>query len=160
MGPKGTGLLYIAKDAQTAIRPMQLEAGYNTYNDGSGVVNLACILGLAKAIEYLDNVGITQVEEHDLALRNRLYKAFQGVPDATIVSPPPGPTASPMLTLLLSDKFERQPFVKMLLDKHNISIRPTHKEFGFNGIRFSMHIFNTEKEVDRTAEVVRKELSA
>ena len=145
--------------AQTAIRPMQLEASYNTYTDGNGVVNLACILGLAKAIEYLESVGITKVEEHNLALRNRLYKAFQELPHATIVSPPPGKMASPMLTLLLSDKFERQPFVKMLLDKHNISIRPTHKEFGFNGIRFSMHIFNTKKEVDRAAEVVRKELT-
>jgi cysteine desulfurase/selenocysteine lyase len=68
--------------------------------------------------------------------------------------------ASPMLTLLLSDKFQRQPFVKMLLDKYKISIRATHKEFGFNGIRFSMHIFNSEKEVDRAADILRKELSA
>jgi cysteine desulfurase/selenocysteine lyase len=65
-----------------------------------------------------------------------------------------------MLTILLSDKFERQPFVKMLFDKHKISIRPTHKEFGFNGIRFSMHIFNTEKEVDRVAEILHRELAA
>jgi cysteine desulfurase/selenocysteine lyase len=65
-----------------------------------------------------------------------------------------------MITLLLSDKFNRQAFVKMLLDKHKISIRPTHPEFGFNGIRFSMHIFNTEKEVDRAAEILSKELAA
>jgi cysteine desulfurase/selenocysteine lyase len=44
-------------------------------------------------------------------------------------------------------------------DKHQLSIRPTHKEFGFNGIRFSLHIFNTEKEVDFASEVLRKELT-
>jgi|RhiMethySRZTD1v2_1073278.scaffolds.fasta_scaffold261091_2 selenocysteine lyase/cysteine desulfurase len=159
MGPKGTGLLYISKDAQTAIRPMQFEASYNTYNNGTGVVNLACILGLANSIDYLDSVGINKVEEHNLAIRNRLYNALRGVPNMTIVSPPQGKMASPMLTLLLSDKFPRQPFVKMLLDKHNISIRPTHKEFGFNGIRFSMHIFNSETEVDRAADILRKELA-
>ena len=67
--------------------------------------------------------------------------------------------ASPMLTLLLSEKFERQAFVKMLQEKYKLVIRATHKEFGFNGIRFSMHIFNTEKEVDRAADILRKELT-
>jgi selenocysteine lyase/cysteine desulfurase len=160
MGPKGTGLLYLSKDAQTAIRPMQFEESYNTYNDGNGVVNLACILGLARAIEYLESVGIGKVEEHNLSIRNRLYEALKNTPNAKIVSPPAGPLASPMLTLLLSDKFQRGPFVKMLMDKHKLSIRPTHPEFGFNGIRFSMHIFNTENEVDHAADIVRKELTA
>lgn len=160
MGPKGTGLLYISKDAQAAIRPIQFDESYNTYNNGNGVVNLPCILGLAKAIEYLESVGINKVEEHNLSLRDRLYDKLQNVPNMTIVSPPAGPLASPMLTLLLADKFKRGAFVKMLLDKYKISIRPTHPEFGFNGIRFSMHIFNTEQEVDRAAEVVRKELTA
>jgi len=159
MGPKGTGLLYVSKDSQTAIRPMQFDESYNTYNNGNGVVNLPCILGLAKAIEYLESVGISKVEEHNLSLRNRLYDNLQNLPNLTIVSPPAGALASPMLALLLEDKFPRGPFVKMLLDKHKIVIRPTHKEFGFNGIRFSMHIFNTEKEVDRASEIVRKELA-
>jgi selenocysteine lyase/cysteine desulfurase len=160
MGPKGTGVLYISKDAQAAIRPMQFDGSYNTYNNSNGVVNLPCILGLAKAIEYLESVGIAKVEERNLSLRNRLYDKLQNVLNATIVSPPPGPLASPMLTLLLSEKFQRQAFVKMLLDKHKLVIRPTHKEFGFNGIRFSMHIFNTEKEVDMAAGILKNELSS
>jgi len=64
-----------------------------------------------------------------------------------------------MLACLLSDKFERTAVVKMLLEKHRLCIRPTHKEFGFNGIRFSMHIFNTESEVDRAAVILKKELA-
>lgn len=160
MGPKGTGLLYLSNDAQAAIRPMQFEESYNTYNNTNGVVNLACILGLAKAIEYLESVGIGKVEEHNISIRNRLYDSLRDVPNATIVSPPAGPLASPMLTLLLSDKFDRQVFVKMLQDKYKLVIRSTHKEFGFNGIRFSMHIFNTGNEVDIAAEILRKELAA
>ena len=65
MGPKGTGLLYLSKDVQHIIRPIQFEESYNTYNDGNGVVNLACILGLGKAIEYLESVGINKIEEHE-----------------------------------------------------------------------------------------------
>lgn len=160
MGPKGTGILYLSKDAQAAIRPMQFEESYNTYNDGNGVVNLACILGLGKAIEYLESVGIDEVERHNLSLRNGLYERLKNVPNLTIVSPPPGPLVSPMLTGVLPDSINRTAFVGMLLDKHKLSIRPTHKEFGFNGIRFCMHIFNSAKEVDLAAKILLEELGA
>ncbi len=158
MGPKGTGLLYISKDARDLIRPMQFDASYNTYNDTNGTMNLASILGLGKAIEYLESVGIGKVEEHNLALRNRLYWKLKQLDSLKIVSPPAGPLASPMLACVLPEKIDRKLFVKMLLDKHKLSIRPTHDPFGFNGIRFSMHIFNTQKEVDFAAEAVRREL--
>lgn len=75
----------------------------------------------------------------------------------TIVSPPPGPLASPMLACLLPDSIERVAFNRMLYDKYKLSIRATHKQW-FNGIRFSCHIFNTEKEVDLAADVVIKEI--
>lgn len=159
MGPKGTGLLYLSKDAQDIIRPMQFEESYSTYNDGNGVVNLACILGLGKAIEYLESLGISKIEEHNLSLRNRLYDKLKNLSNLKIVSPAAGHFASPMLACLLPAALERTQFVKMLLDRHKLSIRPTHKEFGFNGIRFSLHIFNTEKEVDFAAEVLQKELT-
>lgn len=158
MGPKGTGLLYISKEVQDIIRPMQFEESYNTYNDGNGVVNLACILGLGKAIEYLQSVGIDKVEAHNLSLRNSLYEKLKGLNNEKILSAPPGALASPMLTLLLRDSINKNDFVKMLLDKHQLSIRPTHKEFGFNGIRFSCHIFNTEKDIDFASEVLHQEL--
>lgn len=157
MGPKGTGLLYLSKDVQDIIRPMQFEESYNTYNDGNGVVNLACILGLGKAIEYLESVGITKIEEHNLFLRKKLYERLSHMPGLTIVSPSAGPLASPMLACLLPGTIERTSFVKMLFDKYKLSIRATHKQW-FNGIRFSLHIFNTEKEVDFAADVLHKEL--
>lgn len=159
MGPKGTGLLYLSKDAQDIIRPMQFDESYKTYNNGNGVVNLPCILGLAKAIEYLESVGIDKVEKHNLSLRNRLSEKLGNISSLKIVSPSPGRLASPMLACVLPDAVDRVAFVKMLLEKHKLSIRATHKEFGFNGIRFSTHIFNTEKEVDFAAEVLRKELA-
>jgi selenocysteine lyase/cysteine desulfurase len=157
MGPKGTGLLYLSKDVQDIIRPMQFEESYNTYNDGNGVVNLACILGLGKAIEYIESVGINKVEEHNLYLRNSLYERLSNMTNLTIVSPGAGPLASPMLACRIPDAIERISFVKMLLDKYKLSIRPTHRQW-FNGIRFSLHIFNTEKEVDFAADVLHKEL--
>lgn len=159
MGPKGTGILYLSKEAQEIIRPMQFEESYNTYNDSNGVVNLAGILGLEKAIKYLETFGMNKVEDHNLSLRNRLYEKLKDLKNTTILSPPEGSLSSPMLTLLLNEKFERISFVKMLLDKYKLSIRATHKEFAFNGIRFSVHVFNTEKEIDFASDVLHKELT-
>lgn len=159
MGPKGTGLLYLSKDAQYMIRPMQSEESYKTYTGGNGAVSLPSILGLGKAIEYLESVGISKVEEHNLYLRNRLYDKLKDVGNLSVVSPPPGKLASPMLACVLPDRFERTEFVKMLFGKYNVNIRATHKEFGFNGIRFSMHIFNTEKEVDLASDILHRELA-
>ncbi|MCW3117436.1 MAG: hypothetical protein JWM28_1518 [Chitinophagaceae bacterium] len=157
MGPKGTGLLYLSKDVQDIIRPMQFEESYNTYNNSNGVVNLACILGLGKAIEYIESIGIARIEEHNLSLRNRLYERLTHMTNLTIMSPASGPLASPMLACRIPETIDRTLFVRMLLDKYKISIRPTHKQW-FNGIRFSMHIFNTEKEVDFAADILHKEL--
>jgi selenocysteine lyase/cysteine desulfurase len=158
MGPKGTGLLYIAKEAQGIIRPMQFEESYNTYNDSNGVVNLPAILGLGTAIEYLESTGIAKVEEHNLALRNRLYNRLTASKRLKLVSPTAGPLAAPMVAAVLPEGIDKKAFVQMLLDKHRLSIRPTHDQFGFNGIRFSMHIFNTAGDVDTAAATVQQEL--
>ena len=157
MGPKGTGILYLSNESRDIIRPMQFEESYNTYVDSNGVVNSAAILGLGKAIEYIESIGIKKIEQYDLLLRNRLYDRLSGMKNLTIVSPPPGPLASPMLACLLPDSIERVAFNRMLYDKYKLSIRATHKQW-FNGIRFSCHIFNTEKEVDLAADVVIKEI--
>ncbi len=158
MGPKGTGLLYLSEEAKDLIRPIQFEESHNTYNDSNGVVNQATILGLGSAIEYIQSVGISRIEAHNLALRSRLYKHLSEIKRLTIMSPVAGPLAAPMLACQLPDNLEKTSFSKMLLEKYKLSVRPTHKQW-FNGIRFSLHIFNTEKEVDFAAETLRALLS-
>jgi len=160
LGPKGTGLLYIAKDARPAIRPMAYEDGYNTYRSSNGVVNLAAIMGLGTAIRYLDAADMAKVEAHNLRLRNRLAERLAALNGLTLVSPPAGEQASPMLTALLEERFDRRAVTRALLERHQVAIRPTHPEFGFNGIRFSMHEFNTGADVDRAADALRRELAA
>jgi len=160
LGPKGTGILYIARDAQAAIRPIAYENSYATYSDGNGVVNRPAIMGLGEAIRYLDSASMARVEARNLALRNRLADRLADVPGLTLVSPLAGEGASPLLTALLSERFDRGAVSRALLERHQVAIRPTHPEFGFNGIRFSIHEFNTEADIERAADAVRRELAA
>lgn len=160
LGPKGTGLLYIAKDAQATIRPMAYENSYNTYSNAKGVVNLPAIMGLGTAIRYLDTADMAKVEAHNLRLRNRLADRLGTMDGLTLVSPPASDRASPLLTALLAARFDRRSVTQALLERHQVAIRATHPGFGFNGIRFSMHEFNTDADVDRAADAVRRELTA
>jgi selenocysteine lyase/cysteine desulfurase len=64
------------------------------------------------------------------------------------------------LAVLLAERFNRTAVAQALLARHQVAIRPTHPEFGFNGIRFSMHEFNTDEDIDRAADALRRELAA
>jgi selenocysteine lyase/cysteine desulfurase len=157
MGPKGTGLLYISKEVQDIIRPMQFEDSHNTFNESSGVGNLPGILGLGVGIEHINMLGIEKIEQHNMDLRNRLYKALLSETKLAIQSPPPGPLATPLLSCRLPESIDATAFSFKFLETHKISFRPVHKKW-FNGIRFSLHVFNTEKEVDKLVDIIKKEL--
>lgn len=157
MGPKGTGLLYISKEVQNRIRPIQFEDSYNTFNESTGVGNLPGILGLATAIDYLNEVGMEETEQKNLSLRNRLYHSLLREPKLNIQGPPPGSMASPLLSCRLPENIDAGKFSSLFLETHRISFRPVHKKW-FNGIRFSLHVFNTEKQVDDVAEIIKREL--
>jgi len=89
MGPKGTGLLYIAGDASVRITPMQFEESRKFYNHSTGVGNLPGAVGLGVAIDTLAALGMDTVERHDVALRNRIYDGLRQRRDGTVVSAPP-----------------------------------------------------------------------
>jgi selenocysteine lyase/cysteine desulfurase len=160
MGPKGTGILFIARDVQPFIRPMALEESYRTSSNGTGVVNLPGLVGLGAAIRNLERADMLQVETHNLELRNTLADRLRAIDGLTLVSPPAGALASPLLTALLAERFNRATVSQRLLERHQVVIRPTHAEFGFNGIRFSLHEFNTAQDVERAVDAVRQELTA
>jgi selenocysteine lyase/cysteine desulfurase len=160
LGPKGTGLLYIAKDAREYIRPMAYEGSLRTYSDANGVVNLPAIMGLGTAIRHLDASGMAKVEAHNMRLCSRLIDKLSVVRGITLVSPPAGEQSSPLVAVLLPEAFNRGAVVRALLERHQVAIRPTHPEFGFNGIRFSVHEFNTDDDIDRAADALQKELVA
>lgn len=115
-------------------------------------------VGLGAAIRYLDVAGMAKVEAHNLRLRSRLADRLEAIDGLTLVSPPAGDRASPLLTAWLAARFDRRAVTQALFERHQVAIRATHPEFGFNGIRFSMHEFNTDADVDRAADAVRREL--
>jgi selenocysteine lyase/cysteine desulfurase len=158
LGPPGTGLLYLSEELGKAVDPISLQGGRAAYSESSGVTSLPSVLGLGAAIDYVSAVGVSRVESFNLALRNRLYTALPSVPRLKVVSAPPGPLASPLLTFMLPDAIESVAFKDRMRNKHNIELKSVPKEW-FNGIRVSTHLFNTEQHVDALVAALKVELA-
>jgi len=157
-GPKGTGLLYLSADTKGAIDPIALQGGHEAYTASSGVRNIPGLIGLGAAIDYLDATGFALVEAHGLALRSRLYDGLRQLQQVTVVSPPAGVSASPILTFALPGNVESNAFASMLRDKHRLIVESVPKEW-HNGLRISTHICNAEPDVDALLRALKTELA-
>lgn len=157
LAPKGTGLLYLSKDLGSAIDPIALQGGRAAYSESSGVTSIPSVLGLGAALGYLSAIGIAEIERHNLALRNRLFETLKAVPRVEVVSAPPGPLASPLITFRLPEAVDSHAFQTRLRDQHGIELKVVPKQW-LNGIRVSCHLFNTASDVDAAVAAVASEL--
>jgi len=158
MGPKGTGLLYISADASQAIQPMQFEDQRTYYSESNGVGNIAGAVGLGVAIDVLAGIGLATVERHNVGLRNKIYDGLRGLRSGRVVSPEPGPLATPLVTFEVPTQVDAGTLARTLRDKHHIQVKLVPKEW-LNGIRLSPHVFNTESDVTRLMTALRAELA-
>jgi selenocysteine lyase/cysteine desulfurase len=156
LGPKATGLLVVREKARDRVRLVAEENGRKAQSESTGLTNVAGVLGLGAAIDYVTGIGIGKIEAHNLELRNHLYALLGQVRQIRMVSPPPGPLATPLITVQLPDSIPAQDLIQRILDKHQVMLKPLPKLP--NGIRFSTHLFNTTQDVDRAIEALTAEL--
>jgi selenocysteine lyase/cysteine desulfurase len=99
-----------------------------------------------------------RIESHNRALRDRLFAALHDVPKIRVVSAPPGPLASALVTFALPANRESRAFQEMMRSKHDIELKMVPKNW-MNGIRVSTHLFNTEQDVDSLIAALKNELT-
>lgn len=158
MGPKGTGILYVSREASEAIAPIPWQESHLYGAQSAGVSPLTLAVGLGTAIGLIQSIGIASVESHDLALRDRAYAGLMGIKGIRMASPPPGPQATPLIACILPDAIDSVALRKAMLSKHRINVKSAEKRW-FNGFRLSPHILNTESEIDQVLRALREELA-
>jgi selenocysteine lyase/cysteine desulfurase len=158
MGPKGTGFAYINKDSGTSIQPIEWEQGKRFVSGSTGVGSLPLVIGLGEAARAMKARGMRGVEQRTVGLRDRAYAGLAKIPQITLYSPPPGPSASSLVAFRLPDAVDSREFRDRLLNKYNLVVKVAEKRW-FNGTRLSPHIFNTEAEIDGAVEAIKKELA-
>ena len=158
MGPKGTGFVYINKDKNSFIQPVQREDGMRFVVGSTGVGSLPLVVGLGAACEAMSKRGMALVEKRIIELRDRAYEGLTKISKIQIVSPPPGPLTSALVSYKLPDSIAGNVFREQLQKKYRIVLKVIPKK-QFNGNRISPHIFNTEKDIDAVVRAIRTELS-
>jgi len=158
MGPKGTGFLYISKDASSLIQPVQREGGSRFVVNSTGIGSLPLVVGLGAAVEAMQKRGMATVEKRIIELRDRAYTGLAKISKIQVVSPPPGPLATALVSFKLPDSVDSRAIRDLLQKKYGIVIKVGEKRW-FNGNRISPHIFNTESDIDAAIQAIRTELA-
>jgi selenocysteine lyase/cysteine desulfurase len=157
LAPPGSGLLYLNARLGRSIDPLPLQDGRAVYSASSGVTNIPGVLALGTAIDYVSSIGIAAIERHNMQLRERTWQALRGVPRITVVSPPAGPLASPLVTFKLPDAVKSQDLHDRLVSAHKVVVKIVPGQW-MNGIRLSTHLFNTADDVDASVAALKAEL--
>ena len=155
LAPKGTGFLYINKDAASKIQPVEWLDGKTYVAGSSGIGPLPLIVGLGAAIEAAQKRGIATSEAKNLRLRNRAYEGLKKVAKAQVLSAPPGSVATALITFRLPDGVDNRQFFATMINKYNVILRGVPK---IKGIRMSPHVFNTEADIDAALKAITTEL--
>ncbi len=158
MGPKGTGLLFLSRDAAKRIEPALLEDGRAAYTGATGVRNIPSILGLEAALQYLWSRDKSAVERRIMSLRNLVYDQLKALPMVSVLSPPPGEAAAPMVTVRLPNRVNSIALQTTLQVKHRIVVKALPPK-QLSGLRVSTHLFNDEDQIARLIAALRRELA-
>jgi selenocysteine lyase/cysteine desulfurase len=157
MAPKGTGFLYVRKEASSRIQPVEWLEGTAYVSGSTGIGSQPLIVGFGAAIEAAKKRGIAAAENQNLLLRNRAYDGLKKIARVRIVSAPPGPLATALVAFRLPDTVDSTTFRGTLGTKHRVILKQTEKRW-FNGMRISPHVFNTEADIEAALNAIASEL--
>lgn len=171
MGPQGTGILYIGDNIKVK---SLLEGGTGSKSEyiyqpeilpdmhESGTLNTPGIVGLGAGIEYIKEYGIDKIKKHKNMLINKLYEGIKHLKNIKIYSDINNNSGIMAVNFLGIDPNE----VSYVLDKvYDIKVRAglhcspmAHDTLGTRDlggvVRFSVGIFNTEKEIDEVIKAM------
>jgi cysteine desulfurase/selenocysteine lyase len=173
LGPSGVGVLY-GKEALLDAMPPFLGGG-SMINEvrldrftpaalpakfEAGTPPIVPAIGLGAAIDYIESIGIENIQRHEHELVRYAYDALSQVDDLRILGPAPEHRAG-----LVSFAFERihaHEFAQVLNDQFGVAVRaghhctqPLHALLGITAsTRASFYLYNTPEEVDRLLEGV------
>lgn len=162
-GPFGAAVMYLAPWLQSKLEPGLI--GFRSHCDmwdlsperldypgtakrfEASTLAFGCIRGLEKSIEYLADIGITRIYQHNIALADRLIEGL-GKLNIEIVSPVNIHERTSIVTCRVSG-FDSANLVKNLKERKII----VHERQGF--VRFSPHLYNSETDVDKALAELR-----
>jgi cysteine desulfurase/selenocysteine lyase len=173
LGPSGVGVLYGRESLLDAMPPFigggsmiktVTKDGFTPadlpYKFEGGTPMIVPAIGLGKAVQYLEAVGMEKVREHELALTRLAHERLAEIPGLSIFGPAPEKKGG-LVSFILEGTHPDD--LAKFLDLQGIAIRaghhcamPLHERLGVSATaRASFYLYNTPAEVDRLAAGLR-----
>ena len=169
LGPKGSGLLYIRREAQDRVHPAFLYDGYRGYTASGGTRNVAGVLGQGVTMDFHDAIGRERIEARCRELSAYLRHQLQEIPSLQPMTPTDHELSGALQTWTL-DKGDSGAILNRLRHEYQILFKTAqstyaycpeerHLSESYNAIRCSTHIFNYEAQIDYAVDVLRRVLA-
>lgn len=172
-GPSGVGVLYGRKELLEKMPPWQgggemisvVTFDHTTYADlpfkfEAGTPDYIGIAAFAKAIDFMEKIGVKEMEEHEMALTHRAEEGLKSIEGIKIYGE--SSHKGPVISFLLEGIHPYD--LGMLLDKQGVEVRTGHhcamplmERLGIPGtVRASFAVYNTPAEADSLINAVRR----
>ncbi|MFB6242373.1 MAG: aminotransferase class V-fold PLP-dependent enzyme [Candidatus Nanosalina sp.] len=170
LGPSGTGALYVSERGKEKIEPLKYGGGAvkNTTREAAefedfpqsfepGLPNVAGVVGFGAAVEYLGEIGMEKIRDHEEKLTRVLEEKLDGIEGVEYFS-----EGSGVVSFWIEGMDSHQ--VALMLDRENIAVRSgmhcVHSWFDEYvkraGVRASFHLYNEERDVEKLVEEIEK----
>lgn len=170
-GPPGVGVLYGRKELLEKMPPWQgggemisvVSFEHTTFADlpfkfEAGTPDYVGIASFAKALDFIERIGLEQIERHEIEMAKRAETGLRKIPGVKIYGE--AADKGPVISFLLQGVHPYD--LGMLLDKQGVEVRTGHhcamplmERLGIPGtVRASFAVYNTEAEADALVNAV------
>jgi cysteine desulfurase/selenocysteine lyase len=175
LGPTGVGVLYVKKELLEKMPPFmgggdmikEVHKYETRYNDlpfkfEGGTPNIADVIGFSAAIEYLNNLGMDKVREHEIDLTKYALDTISGVKGIVLYGPPDPKHRGGVVSFNIGDIHPHD--LATIMNDHGIAIRSGHHcaqvlmerlDVAATS-RASFYIYNTKEEIDKLIEALHE----
>lgn len=174
LGPTGVGILYSKEETLKNLNPflyggdmIKTVSQHETlFADAptkfeAGTPNIADIVAFDEALNYLENIGMANIHNHEIELLKLARTILEKFPEVTMYNAPLDETGG---ILSFNIKGVHAHDVASIFDNHGIAIRSGHhcaeplmKILGVESTaRMSFYLYNTEDEVLEIEDVIKE----
>jgi cysteine desulfurase/selenocysteine lyase len=177
LGPIGTGFLYSREELTEKLEPMNLGGGTVidvteidfSFEDiparfEGGTQNIAGVIGLGAAVNYLKRIGMEKIEDHSKKLTAHLFQEISDIDNTMLYGSPENIYGIVAFNI---DGVNAHDVAKILDELKNICVRsgyhcaiPAIQHMGAyelgGTVRASVHYYNTKEEIEIFGETLRE----
>ena len=171
-GPTGIGVLYGKYELLDKLIPLEYGGGMNSFFESTGEVeyknlperleagtqNIAGVIGLSAAIDYINSIGIDRIHEYEVELKRYAISKLKDIKDLKIYN---SSSNSGIIVFNLDKIFSQD--LAAFLNHYKICVRSGNHCAKIlkdeikttNTCRASFSIYNTKQEIDMMVEILK-----